>query len=130
MSYIHVDIVTPQRLVFSGEAREIRAPGWDGEFGVLPGHDSYLALLRGGICTLVTNHGEQRYIIGRGFAETTSEHVTVLTDSCREAGTADKAKALRELVAAEAELTLISSYTEGYAVVKARAELAQAELDA
>jgi F-type H+-transporting ATPase subunit epsilon len=130
VSYIHVDIVTPERLVFSGEARELRAPGWDGEFGILPGHDSYLALLRGGICTLVTSHGEERYIVGRGFAEATSEHVTLLTDSCREASTADKAQAQKDLAAAEAEMTSISSYSEGYPLVKARAELAQAELDA
>jgi F-type H+-transporting ATPase subunit epsilon len=130
VSYIHVDIVTPQRLVFSGEARELRAPGWDGEFGVLPGHDAYLALLRAGICTVVTQHGEQRYIIGRGFAETTPNYVTVLTDSCREASSADKAQAQKDLAAAETELTTISSYAEGYSVVKARAELAQAELDA
>lgn len=130
MSYIHVDIVTPERLVFSGEARELRAPGWEGEFGILPGHDSYLALLRGGICTLVTSHGEQRFIVGRGFAEATSEHVTVLTDSCREASTADKAQAQKDLATAENEMTTLSSFGEDFALVKARAELAQAELDA
>ena len=130
MSNLHVDIVTPESLVFSGDAKELRAPGWDGEFGVLPGHDAYLALLRGGICTLVTDQGEKRYIVGRGFAETSADHVTVLTDSCRDASTADKAKAQQALAAVEAELMNISAYSEEYQVVKANAELAQAELDA
>jgi F-type H+-transporting ATPase subunit epsilon len=116
--------------VFSGDAKELRAPGWDGEFGILPGHDAYLALLRGGICTLVTDNGEQRYIVGRGFAETTPDHVTVLTDSCREAGEADKPKAQQALAEAEAEMMNLSSYSEAYEVVKANAELAQAELEA
>ena len=130
MSNIHVDIVTPENLVFSGDAKELRAPGWDGEFGILPGHDAYLALLRGGICTLITDQGEQRFVVGRGFAETTPDHVTVLTDSCREASTADKAQAKIDLAEAEAEMMNISAYSEAYELVRARAELAQAELDA
>jgi F-type H+-transporting ATPase subunit epsilon len=130
VSNLHVDIVTPESLVFSGEARELRAPGWDGQFGILPGHDSYLSLLRGGICTVVTDAGEQRYIIGRGFAEATPDRVTVLTDSCLDAKSGDKAQAQLDLAAADTELMSISSYSEHHKLVKAKAELAQATLDA
>ena len=49
MADLQVDIVTPQKLIYSGSASEVRAPGWEGQFDVLPGHSLFLALLHGGV---------------------------------------------------------------------------------
>ena len=80
MADLQIDIVTPQREVFSGTATEVRVPGWLGEFGVLPGHDVILSLLRAGVCTVIGNGVEQKFLIGRGFAEVGPESVRLLTD--------------------------------------------------
>ena len=131
MADLNVDIVTPERGVFSGPALEVRVPGWEGQFGVLPGHDAFLALLRAGICTVVgTDSQETRYVLGRGFAEAGAEKVTLLTDSCELVAEVDKAAAKEALAAAEADAAKADPLSEAYRAAKARAELAQARIEA
>lgn len=110
MADLHVDIVTPQRLVFSGQAAEVRAPGWEGEFDILPGHTLFLSLLHGGVLELVTGNGSQRFVIGRGFAEAGPDRVTILTDRCVAPDDVDKAAAQQDLVQLEDELAGINAH--------------------
>ena len=79
---LQLDIVTPAASVYSGPATEVILPAWDGELGVYPQHDTLLALLRAGTCTVTTPTGQLRYVVGRGFADIGSGSVTLLTDSC------------------------------------------------
>ena len=131
MSGLHIDIVTPERLVLSGEALEVRVPGWEGQFGVLPEHDMFLALLRAGVCTVIDSENrETRYLVGRGFAEAGPDKVTVLTDSCQPAGDIDKDQAKKDLAEAEAEMADLDPLSEAFRGVQARAEHARARLDA
>lgn len=90
---IQVDIVTPLKNVFSGEAAEVILPAWNGEMGVLEGHDILLSLLRGGITRVKTSAGVQRFVTGRGFVECGPHRVTLLTDACTPADEVDKAQA-------------------------------------
>ena len=128
MASIQLDIVTPQRLVFSGEVSEVRVPGWEGEFGVLPEHELFLSLVRGGVVRLVTPQGEQRFVVGRGFAEAGPERVTVLTDSCLEADQVDKAAAQQDLAAAEKALTELSAEDPEWDAAEEKLELARGKL--
>lgn len=130
MAEFQVDIVTPEMEVFSGQAAEVRAPGWEGEVGLLPEHDLFLTLLRAGLCTVTTAQGEQRYVIGRGFAEANPGKVTILTDSCTPVADIDKAKAKEELDAAEQEMGELNGWTEAFRAVEARREHASASLEA
>jgi len=124
-----VDIVTPERLVFSGRANELRAPGWNGEFDVLPGHQLYLSLLHGGVLTLVTEGGEQRFAIGRGFAEAGPDRVTILTEHCVAPADVDRAASERELATALEDLLGLNGFDDkALAVVEERIERARAEL--
>ncbi len=100
-SGLQVDIVTPTKEVFSGFAAEVRVPGWEGEFGVLPGHDIVMSLLRCGVCTIVASGTEKKFVIGRGFVEAGPDRVTVLTEKCVPAQEIDRGKANADLVAAE-----------------------------
>lgn len=100
MAELTVDIVTPEKLVYSGPASEIRVPGWHGEFGVLPGHTAFLSLLRGGVTVVQTPGGAKRFITGRGFAEAGTERVVVLTDRCESGDGIDKAEAQRAMAEA------------------------------
>jgi F-type H+-transporting ATPase subunit epsilon len=127
---IQVDILTPKRQAFSGPANEVRAPGWEGEFGVLPGHAALLSLLRGGICTVVTDKGEQRFVVGRGFAEVGPGHVTLLTDVAEPVEGVDKAAAQREIEAAEQAMASLSVESAEFKLAEERLEVARARLRA
>jgi F-type H+-transporting ATPase subunit epsilon len=127
---IQVDIVTPEALFFSGPANAIYAPGWEGEFGAMPEHERYLALLRAGRLSLHTPDGEVMYVVGRGFAEIGPDKVTILADSCELAENTDKEKAARDLETAQGELNALNQYSPESEPAMAMAELAQARLDA
>jgi len=101
MADLDVHIVTPEREVYHGPASSIRVPGWEGEFDVLPGHDMFLALVKGGVLAVATPGGAQKYVIGRGFAEVGDDKVVLLTDRCESGDAIDKAKAKEDLDAAE-----------------------------
>ena len=130
MAELNVSVVTPEREVYSGPASEVRVPGWEGEFDVLPGHDLVLALMRGGVVHIATPQGALRYIVGRGFAEVSGDLVTVLTDSCESAEDVDKAAALTELAAAEKTLGESSADTPAWDAAVERREILQARLNA
>ena len=75
-----LDLVTPERTLFSGAVRELVAPGLLGEFGVLPGHANMLAELTAGRLIYRDDSGEKRVAAAGGFAEVTGDRVTVLLD--------------------------------------------------
>ena len=130
MSALQVEIVTPEKSVFSGEVTEIVVPGWDGQLGVLAGHDALLSLLKCGVATLHTPTGKRAWVIGRGFADIGGTHVTLLTDQAVDVNELDKASAATLLTEAEAEMKSDSIGSEGYRQAQTRAEWAQAILDA
>lgn len=128
MSGLNVDIVTPERIVYSGPVSEIRVPGHAGEFGVLSGHANYLALLHAGVATLITGAGNQRFVIGRGYAEAGADRLVILTDSYEDAENVDKDAARRELEDAEAIIGKSAEGSEERMRAELAAELARARL--
>jgi F-type H+-transporting ATPase subunit epsilon len=127
---LQVDLVTPEARVFSGPASEVVIPAWDGEMGIYPDHDTLLALLRAGTCTVVSREGTLKVVIGRGFAEIGPDRVTLLTDSCEPVSGVDTDKAARDLAAAEAESAVADPTTERYRQAQIAAEHARARLSA
>lgn len=103
---IKVRIITPSMVAFEGTVKEIRAPGFHGEFGVLDGHEQYLTVSTPGRVTIYGDE-EKSWIIGSGFIEVGADLVTVLTDLCEQAGTADPEKTQEDLK--NAELALLSA---------------------
>src|SRR5262249_20542397 len=79
MASFHFDLVAPEQLLFSGEVEHVVVPGTEGEFGVLAGHASLIAMLRPGILRILGLH-EQRILVVGGFAEVTGESLTILAD--------------------------------------------------
>jgi len=127
---LSVTIVTPEREVFAGYASQILLPGWEGEFEVLPGHDLFLSLLRGGVLDMNAHEGRKRYIVGRGFAEVGADRVTVLVDSCVTTEGIDVEAAKADLAAADAQLLVSSSGTPEWDAAVEQRELAVARLKA
>ena len=77
---LHFELVSPEKLVFSGEVEQVDVPGTEGDFGVLAGHAPMVATVRPGILTVKTAGGEQKIVVLGGFAEVSGEGLTVLAD--------------------------------------------------
>ncbi|HWC92617.1 MAG TPA: F0F1 ATP synthase subunit epsilon [Pseudolabrys sp.] len=77
---LHFELVSPQKLVFSGEVDQVDVPGAEGDFGVLAGHAPLVTTLRPGILTVFTGGTAQKIVVLGGFAEVSSEGLTVLAD--------------------------------------------------
>ncbi len=77
---LHLDIVTPDKSVLSDQVDEVVVPGALGEFGVLPGHTTFLAELGTGKLVYLKSGQTQGFQISGGFAEVRQNHVTILAD--------------------------------------------------
>ena len=81
MANIHFDLVSPEKLLFAGEAKQVDVPGSEGDFGVLAGHAPLVTTLRPGVLVI---HGEDgnalRVVVNGGFAEVSATGLTVLAD--------------------------------------------------
>ena len=80
MATFHFDLVSPEKLAFSGEVDQVDIPGWAGDFGVLAGHAPVIAAVRPGILTIIAGGNRQRVIVLGGLAEVSEDRLTVLTD--------------------------------------------------
>jgi F-type H+-transporting ATPase subunit epsilon len=80
MATLHFELVSPEKLVFSGEVEQVDVPGAEGDFGVLAGHAPVVTTLRPGILTVHGAGGAQRIVVLGGFAELSAQGLTVLAD--------------------------------------------------
>jgi F-type H+-transporting ATPase subunit epsilon len=80
MANFHFDLVSPEKLLFSGEVEQVDVPGAEGDFGVLAGHAPMVATLRPGILTVHGADGEQKIVVLGGFAEVSAQGLTVLAE--------------------------------------------------
>ncbi len=91
MATFHFDLVSPARLVFTGEVTQVDVPGVEGDFGVLAGHAPTVATLKPGILTVFGAGAPQRFVVHGGFAEVSPAGLTVLADVATPIGEADRA---------------------------------------
>lgn len=119
---LRLEIVTPDRLVLSEDVDYVGAPGYDGEFGILPNHIPFLAALQ--IGPLHYNIGGQtRYVfISGGFAEISDNKVTVLAEAAERAEDIDIDRARQAKERAEQRMSMEMDSVD-YA--RARASLAR-----
>lgn len=80
MTSFDFDLVSPERLVFSGKVEQVDVPGSEGEFGVLADHAPAVAMLRPGILVVHAGGAPQRIVVSGGFAEVSASGLTVLAD--------------------------------------------------
>ena len=84
------ELVSPEKLVFSGEVNQVDVPGAEGDFGVLEGHAPTVATLRPGILTVHAAGGSQRIVVLGGFAEVSASGLTVLAEVAEDAASIDR----------------------------------------
>ena len=92
MATFHFDLVSPEKLTFSGEVDQVDIPGTEGDFGVLAGHAPIVAAVRPGILTIITGGTKQKIIVLGGLAEMSESGLTVLANVATEIAELDKAK--------------------------------------
>ena len=80
MATFHFDLVSPEKLAFSGEVDQVDIPGMEGDFGVLSGHAPVVAAIRPGILTVITGGTREKIIVLGGLAEVSDNKLTVLAD--------------------------------------------------
>jgi F-type H+-transporting ATPase subunit epsilon len=104
MATFHFDLVSPEKLAFSGEVDQVDIPGVEGDFGVLAGHAPVIAAIRPGIITVFTGGAREKIIVTGGVAEVTASGLTVLADVARSLEELDRARLADVIAEMEAKL--------------------------
>ena len=81
MATMQFELVSPERILFSGEVEAVLLPATEGDMTVMPGHAPVVTTLKAGfvVATDHKNHGE-RVLVRGGFAEINATGVTVLAE--------------------------------------------------
>lgn len=77
---MHLDIITPEKKVYSGEVEMVNFPGSDGSFGILKDHAPIVSTLKAGEIKLVGNEGEKLFPIKGGVVEVNNNKIIVLAE--------------------------------------------------
>jgi F-type H+-transporting ATPase subunit epsilon len=80
MATFHFELVSPERLIYTGDVNQVDVPGAEGEFGVFAGHAPYVATLKPGVLTIYGEGEPQRIVVYGGMAEMGSAGLTVLAE--------------------------------------------------
>ena len=104
MATFHFDLVSPEKLAFSGEVDQVDIPGVEGDFGVLAGHAPVVATIRPGILTVTSAGTPQKIIVLGGLAEVSDKGLTVLADVATSIEDLDRAQFADTISSMEARL--------------------------
>jgi len=78
---MHLQLITPEKILFEGEATYIGIPGSEGDFGVLDGHAATIATLKEGVVMVDLANGEKKeFAVTGGVAEVVPERCTLLVE--------------------------------------------------
>jgi F-type H+-transporting ATPase subunit epsilon len=94
MATIHVDVVSAEQSIFSGEAKFVALPGESGELGILPRHTPLITRIPGAVRIERADTGEEEFVfVAGGILEVQPHCVTVLADTAIRGHDLDEAKA-------------------------------------
>ena len=119
MPTFHFDLVSPEKLAFSGEVDQVDIPGVEGDLGVLAGHAPTIAAIRPGLLTVTVGGKRETIIVLGGLAEISEKGLTVLADVATSLADLDRADFTSQIAAMEESL----KQTEGTALDVAIARL-------
>ena len=77
---LRVSVISPERVIFEGEADSVIAPAFDGELGILRGHAPLMALLGSGDLRVSRRGATERFHVRGGFLQVVDNVVTVLSE--------------------------------------------------
>jgi F-type H+-transporting ATPase subunit epsilon len=122
MSTIHVDVVSAEQSIFSGEAKFVALPGEAGELGIYPRHTPLITRIKAGSVRIEKADGSEEFVfVAGGILEVQPGCVTVLSDTAIRGDDLDEAKANTARQAAEEALKNAKGELD---LAKAQSELA------
>jgi len=80
MAELHLDFVSPESVLFSGDVDQVDLPGAEGDMGILAGHAPLVTTLRPGVVTIFRGGAREAVVVTGGFAEVGPAGLTVLAD--------------------------------------------------
>ena len=103
-------LITPEKVFFSGEAEEVNVPGEDGDFGVLIGHAPTISTLKAGVVVIRTTDGNTHKVATLGgVAEAIPERCSVLAEVALSLDGVSKEQLQKELNEAESKVNATAS---------------------
>ena len=122
MATIHVDVVSAEESIFSGEAKFVSLPGEMGELGIYPRHTPLITRIKAGsVCIEMADGSEEFVFVAGGILEVQPNVVTVLSDTAVRGKDLDDEKANHARQAAEEALKNAKGELD---IAKAQSELA------
>ena len=119
---IHVDVVSAEELIFSGEARFVALPGEAGELGIFPRHTPLITRIKPGSVRIERADGSEEFVfVAGGILEVQPNRVTVLSDTAIRGKDLDESKATAARQQAEEALKNAKSEID---MARAQSELA------
>ena len=104
MATFHFELVSPDKISFSGEVDQVDVPGVEGDFGVLAGHAPVVATIRPGILTVTSGGTQQKIIVLGGLAEVSDKGLIVLADVATSLADLDRGEFADKISGMEAKL--------------------------
>jgi len=105
MDKLHLEVVTPARVVLEKDVDSVVAPGSEGEFGVLPGHVSFLSGIVPGELRYTAGSEKEVLSVTAGFAEVFKNKVSILVDAAERAPEIDAERAKKAMERAKERLS-------------------------
>jgi len=97
MAVLHLEVVTPEKVLVSREVDTVVAPGTEGEFGILPGHIPFLSGILPGELRYEAEGKKELLAVAEGFSEVSEDRVSVLVDAAERATEIDLERARNAL---------------------------------
>ncbi len=128
---IRVEIVSQDRMVYSGDADMVLIPGAEGVMGILPHHTPVLTVIQYGIITVKEKGQETHFTVAGGIAEVQPDQITVLADAAENVAEIDLQRAQEAKQRAEEILKKgVGPETDAYLSIQAALRRSNLRLDA
>jgi F-type H+-transporting ATPase subunit epsilon len=92
MTAFHFELVSPEKLLFSGDVEQVVAPGVDGQFTVLKDHAPVMTTLKAGVVRIDTAGKVEKLFVRGGFADVSASGFTILAEQALSVADVDLAK--------------------------------------
>lgn len=98
------ELVSPEKVLLSGEAEQVLLPGSEGDMTILPGHSPVISTLRPGVLDVILSSGRSRLYVKQAFAQVEPDRLTVLAEKAYNVADLSSSMIANEIQAAEADL--------------------------
>ncbi len=102
--HLTLELVTPEKVAWSAPADFVVLPAYEGEMGVLPGHQPFLVQLVAGEVRITVKDEVQHFAVSGGFAEIKNNTVSLFAETAEDAGQIDSERAHQALEKAKASV--------------------------